>query len=287
MSPRSPRQSCSLVPYLGAALLLCGLLSLLPAGAQEAPGLEVVVEGVEGELRDNVRAFLGLVPLTEEDTELPGEPRLRWLHRRAPDDVREALRPFGYYRPELESTLERTETGWRATYRIDPGPALPLAALDLQLRGPGQDDPVLRQLIEKSELKTGEALDQRRYEKLKTRLQAVATERGYFDARFERSRIAVDLQAYEARVSLIYATGERYRLGEVKFENSALGEKLLNRYVRIKPGQPYSSSALLQLQSDLINSNYFEQALIDASPENAVDRVIPVTVQLSMRKRSE
>lgn len=276
-----------LAPIVALSLLLALLLVASMAQGETEARLRVEIEGVGGELRNNVEAFLRLIPLTETDETLPGESRLRWLHQRADDDIREALQPFGYYRPEIDSELTATEEGWLARYRIDPGPPLPLAGLDLRLSGAGENDPAIKALIDAPPLTVGQTLDQRRYDRLRTSLQAVATERGYFDARFSRSQIQIDLEAYQAEVIIHYDTGERYRFGTVSFENNALLPSFLERFVALEPGQPYTASALLQLQTDLTNSDYFDLVLINASPEMAEEFVIPVVVDLTMRSRSK
>lgn len=71
------------------------LLALLP-GSASALKLEVEVEGVEGEEQKNVLAMLGIYQ-EQEDQEL-SIARLLALHRRAPDQIRDALAPFGLYR---------------------------------------------------------------------------------------------------------------------------------------------------------------------------------------------
>src|SRR5690606_28386307 len=103
---------------------------LLCAGAAPAATVEVRVEGLDDPLEENVRAFLGLVARSEaqedpedEEEELPplGEGEIRQLHRQAPDEIRQALQPFGYYSPQVDGALERTDDGWVATYRVEPG----------------------------------------------------------------------------------------------------------------------------------------------------------------------
>lgn len=264
------------------------VLALLgPALAEEPPALSVTIRGVDGELKDNVAAFLQINQLAQSDQPLPGEARLRWLHSRAEQDIREALQPFGYFKPTVEASLEATDNGWSATYVIDPGPPLPIATLDIRLLGEGKDDRAFQRIIERSPLAQGKTLDQRQYEQLKSSLQSAATERGYFDARLVANRIVVDMDAYQALVIVHYDTGKRYRFGDVTFKGGELWPALLHRYVQFQPGDPYVASKLLELQSDLLASDYFDQVIIDAPPGTADQRTIPVTVELAMRKRSK
>ncbi len=265
-------------------LLLC--LLLLARGAPAAtPRLPVVVEGVSGALRDNVLGHLEL--WAYHDKAAPSPARLRYLHRVAPEQIRKALQPFGYYHPHIDGALDRQGDTWRARYRIDPGAPVRLARVDLRLTGPGRDDPVLRAVLAAHPLRVGAPLDQQRYEDLKKQLRIKATERGYFDAALRAHRITIDLPRNRAEVVLHFDTGPRYRLGRVRFEQSRpwLDDDFLHRYVAFRPGDPYDAGTLQALQSDLFNANYFQRVELIADPKRAgADHVIPVVVHLVPRK---
>ena len=276
-------------------LLLCGLwLFAAPLGAQEQPvpaatdvpaatgTLAVLVEGVEGAPRDNILAFLDINRFAGKPA--PEETELRWLHGNAERNIRDALQPFGYYEPAIESALNRVAAGWEARYRIQPGRAMRVAAVDIQVLGEGEQDPAFQKLLAALPVAKGQILDQPKYEQLKLNLETLATERGYFDARFTEHAIEIDLQAYEATVKLHYDTGKRYRFGDIAFKQDILSPKLLNRYPRFKPGDPYDANELLKLQSDLGGSPYFSQVQIDTS-QDTVTHTAPIDVQLTPNKK--
>jgi translocation and assembly module TamA len=276
-------------------LLLCGLwLFAAPLGAQEQPvpaatdvpaatgTLAVLVEGVEGAPRDNILAFLDINRFAGKPA--PEETELRWLHGNAERNIRDALQPFGYYEPAIESALNRVAAGWEARYRIQPGRAMRVAAVDIQVLGDGRQDPAFQKLLAALPVAKGQILDQPKYEQLKLNLETLATERGYFDARFTEHAIEIDLQAYEATVKLHYDTGKRYRFGDIAFKQDILSPKLLNRYPRFKPGDPYDANDLLKLQSDLGGSPYFSQVQIDTS-QDTVTHTAPIDVQLTPNKK--
>ncbi len=276
-------------------LLLCGLWLFAAAlGAQEQPvpaatgapaatgTLAVLVEGVEGAPRDNILAFLDINRFAGKPA--PEETELRWLHGNAERNIRDALQPFGYYEPAIESALNRVAAGWEARYRIQPGRAMRVAAVDIQVLGEGEQDPAFQKLLAALPVAKGQVLDQPKYEQLKLNLETLATERGYFDARFTEHAIEIDLQAYEAAVKLHYDTGKRYRFGDIAFKQDILSPKLLNRYPRFKPGDPYDANELLKLQSDLGGSPYFSQVQIDTS-QDTVTHTAPIDVQLTPNKK--
>ena len=76
--------------------------------------LTVNVTGLSDPLLANVTALLKIHRLSENEQPLPGEARLRWLHDQAESDIQQALQPFGYYRAQINSSLQRTAEGWLA-----------------------------------------------------------------------------------------------------------------------------------------------------------------------------
>ncbi|HEX7043271.1 MAG TPA: autotransporter assembly complex family protein [Burkholderiales bacterium] len=266
---------------LVAAALHLGLL--LPAPVLAALALEVTVVGVDGAVRDNVLATLTIYE-ERERSDLTAA-RVRRLHANALEQIRSALQPFGYYRPRIKATLAQEGDRWHARYEIDPGPAVPVTAVEVNVTGEGADDPAFRALVDGFPMAPGQTLDHAAYEEGRRRFEAVAAERGYFDMRFTRREIRLDLEAYRAQIFLDVDTGPRYRFGEVHIEQDLLSEELLRRYVHLTPGQPYSTAALLELQTAFSSTNYFRDVQVEADPREAIDHTVPVRVTLTPRKR--
>ncbi|HUM93150.1 MAG TPA: autotransporter assembly complex family protein [Candidatus Competibacter sp.] len=277
-------------------LLCCLIAPLAPLAAQEQPEppapaagaavptgtLTVAVEGVDGPLRDNVLGHLDINRFNGKAA--PDETQLQWLHGNAERHIQEALQPFGYYEPKIESTLNRTAGGWEARYRIQPGRPIPIALVDVRVTGDAAQDAIFQKLLDKKPLVKGQTLEHVKYEQFKQNLEALATERGYFDARFVEHAIQIDLQAYEAVIRLHYDAGKRYRFGDISFKQNILSPDLVSRYPRFKPSDPYDANELLKLQGDLGGSTYFSQVRINASPD-AKTVSVPVEVELEPNKR--
>ena len=260
-------------------LLLC-----LCAALYAAQGIRVVVEGIQGEALENVMQLLGIAQLPA-DGEV-SEARVRRLHARAPEEIRQALAPFGYYRVEVEPQLSRSGEGWLARYLVKPGTRVPIETLDVRLEGDARDDPVFRDLLGSLPLHVGDPLNHQEYERAKRALQKLAAERGYFDARLARSEVRVRLEPYTAAVHLVLDSGPRYRFGPVRFEKTVIRDALLQGFVPFAPGAPYHSAEVLELHNALLDSDYFEQVEVRPRPDQAQDLAVPVDVQLSARKRS-
>lgn len=178
--------------FASLACLLGLLLGALPVMAA-SPQIRVEVEGVGGEVRDNVLALLGIYQAREREDLSPV--RVRRLHEQAPGEIRLALQPFGYYRPQIESQLTRTAEGWLARYVVARGEAVHLEEVDVRVGGDGADDPEFRKLIRAFPLAKGDQLRHAEYEVAKRAFQKIAAERGYIDFALAQSEVRVDVEA--------------------------------------------------------------------------------------------
>ncbi|HYM46850.1 MAG TPA: autotransporter assembly complex family protein, partial [Burkholderiaceae bacterium] len=133
-------------------------------------------------------------------------------------------------------------------------------------------------------LQQGAPLRHTNYEQSKRALLDLAAERGYLDARLTRSELLVDLERYTATAVLHLESGARYRFGAVRFEQGFFDPDFLARFVPFKPGDPYSTSGLLQLQTGLSNTEYFKQVDVRPRRDLVQDLVVPVDVTLKLRE---
>ncbi len=292
MGSLSPRLSGGLHRSgAGSRRRRCALLALLlvaVAVPAAADSVRVEIEGIDGELRDNVRQYLSIVEARGDD-ELD-EGRLRRLHRRAEEEIAEALAPFGYYRPTVRSSLEREGTAgdaWIATYEIDPGPELLVGSLDVRVVGEGSGDPDFERLVRDFPLAEGEVLDQPEYEAGKAAFEGHAAAARYLDAGFETAEIRVDRRAYASEVELVFDTGPRFRFGEVTFDQDFLEPDVLRGYVTIEPGEPFDLREILKLQNALSDSPYFARVEVVPDREAAVDERVPIRVLLTPSARQK
>lgn len=252
-------------------------LATLPAW-----GIGVDLEGIGGELADNARAFLTMTSLPAE----AAPARVRRAHRIAPGEIRKSLQPFGYYRPAIQGELDGGPGDWRIRYRIDPGPATTITDLTVAVTGAGADDPRFRRAIERGGLVEGQRLRHARYEDTKTRLQQAAYAGGYLDAEFAEHEIRVDPEAASAEIRLILDSGPRYRFGEVTVRQDILRDSLMQRYVGIRPGQPFDPQKLLDAQYALNDSGYFARVEVDVDKAGAgEDHRVPIVIVAEPRPK--
>ena len=277
-----PLSACSgLKPFFVFLLILLKLAILYPSLSPGQPKPQIHLQGVEGALKTNIKAQLSLF---EESCDSP-----RWqvneAFTHADKEIRRALRALGYYEPAVESHFEFTETCWRATFKIQPGPRVIIRQIDLRIQGEAENDPVFQAFMTKLPLQPGDPLNHGAYEALKNRLLDMANQRGYFDARFSRRELRVDLSRHQADIVLHFDSGRRYRFGQLKIQQDILDPEFINKYVNLKPDAPYEGDRLTQVYQSLAGSGYFAEVEIQPLHEQTREYRVPIQIRLFPRKR--
>ena len=268
-------------------ILLTALCALLLSGQLHAqqPIVNVLIEGLDAQLEANVRLFLSMEQ--QKGHPLLSEGRIRRLHNKAPQEIAAALQPYGYYRPEITSSLNQLESGeWQARYVIDPGPGIPIAEFNLTINGEIRDDPELKKLVEVHGLRVDAVFVHPQYDGFKSRLRELAAEYGYLQGKFTEARVEIDLDTYQARVYLAYESSKRYSFGEVSLDQDVLDADFLRRYITFHQGDPYNLNLLVDLKQALNNTNYFQSVEVYSDEPRHDIREIPITVKLTPRKRN-
>ncbi len=253
------------------------LLSPLPGLAEEK--VSVTVEGVGGPLYENVLTRLKIY--LHRENERLGNSEVRRLYRQAEEDIRSALAPFGYYKPQIKSELKNEKSKWQALFVINKGDPVLVKGVEFNLAGPGKDEEQLKTALTKFPLKTGDVLDQSLYERGKKELVTLAFDEGFLDANFTERALRINLETNSAAVHLVLQTGPRYLFGQTTSDQQILKQKLLNKYLPYKVGEPYNLEKLFEFQSILYRTDYFSKVVVKGDTENAVDLHIPVTLELT------
>jgi translocation and assembly module TamA len=267
----------TLVSRLATALVMLAAAAV-PLSARAAESLRVEIDGLGGELRKNALANL-TIEAKRKDKDLD-ESRIRRLHGQAPEEIQQALQPFGYYRVVVDASLRHEGTTWVAHYKVEEGPQLAVTSRDVQVLGDGASDGGFQQVVRSFPLHEGEALMQVAYEAGKKAFDDYAAANGYLDAKFQVSQIQIDLATYTSSVVLHYATGPRYRFGPVRFNQHLLRPSLLQGYVRFKEGDPLSANQLLLLQESLADSTYFQRVEVVPRRDEAIGVEVPIDANL-------
>ncbi|HHB92714.1 MAG TPA: outer membrane protein assembly factor [Thioploca sp.] len=248
--------------------------------------IEVTIEGVEGEILDNVKAYLSI----EEQRSRLSARRVKRLHKQAPEEIEQALQPFGYYRAkiitaELIESKQTDYTLWQAKYVIELGEPLKIETVEININGDAKEDSILAKMLANFPVKVGDTLVHSNYEKAKQLISSFAEERGYFDTVITKHNIYIDKDAYTAKIELEVDTKQRYRFGDITFKQKLFDEEFLQRYLSFKAGDFYVGSKAIALKNNLIGSDYFATADINVNRTKADKNLqLPVDIALTPRK---
>ncbi|WP_428035796.1 autotransporter assembly complex protein TamA [Amphritea sp.] len=265
-------------------LIFLILLSSIPFHLH-AENLSISIDGVNAEQEMNIRSVLSIEQLNNQ--EVTNLSRLRYLHNQAEDEIKTALQPLGFYQPQITAELNKTGQNWSAHYSIIPGKQLLISKFDLQLNGAASDDSAFRQLLANTTLKLGSPLIHSQYEQLKKQLSSLAVERGYYQAKLTLHRVEVNLADYSAAVMLHFDSGPRFNIGEITFAPNPFDDDYLKSYATFSPGDPVQNSSLIDLQSALIDSDYFQRVEVRPLWNQMSDTEVPIFVDLEANKRTK
>jgi len=259
---------------------LLGLLLFLWSSSGLAEQVEVRVKGDYPGLQENAKAFIG-------EVEGRNASNLRRYATTAVSQASKALRALGYYSPIVDWQVEEgdAENTARLILIITPGDPVRIKSRTVEIRGAAASDSRFTDNLPVHPAE-GDVLNHGDYSSLRNSLQTRARRRGYFDGRFVTRTLEVDPEAREANITLVFESGDRYRLGAVTFKEGHWFEtRLLQEFVTFEPGIPYHADEIAKLNSDLLGSGYFSGVDIDAVPSSAEGGVIPVRIGLTRRER--
>lgn len=231
------------------------LAVLLPA-LTLADELRYAVNGVNEPLLSNIQQHLDSFAFTE--TSRLAARRFDDLRMTAEERVRAALKPYGYYQPEiLSSVREVGDETWEMRLQIQSGPPLSVAEANISVTGAGADNGELRTWRRGWPLQKGAVLNQLSWEEQKKAALAVAEAQGFLSSKFVEQRIAIDLAANTAALTLTLDTGPQAFFGEIEYQQDILHPWVLDNVPRFYPGKAYSAELLEQFRLDLWRTGYF------------------------------
>jgi translocation and assembly module TamA len=263
------------------ALLL--LLLLLLAGPAMAD-IRIDIDGIDADIKRNVVALLSLERYKDRDR-IEADAVQR-LYNRIDDEVRSAMRPFGYYEPLITESIQPPDAQhhWHVKISIDPGVPVLLDTVSVKIDGPGAQDPVFRNALHNPP-RRGERLSHVAYDQFKGGLERAAATYGYLDARMVRSELQVNLQTHKADIYLQLDTGERYRFGKTTIEQTSVRDYEIRRYLRYKDGDPYDALQLLRTQFALDDSLYYSTVEVLAGDRDPATHTVPITIHANNARR--
>ena len=257
----------------------CGLLILLlmSSAAGAATTLKFSVVGIEGEQKKNVLAYLGAAPESDENR--------RNFVVSARDKVESALQALGYYQPEIEIDLQRTEPKWRLSIVVNAGEPVRVRDINIQILGAAANDDNFTRLTSDTGFSSGDVLHHGRFESFRENVLSLGQRRGYLRGEIAASRIEVQVEAGTADIMLWYDSGPRLLFGEIIVDNTLIDSDLFDSMLTFQPGDYFDQVRLQELQSLLQRTNYFSSVIVLPQRKRSPGDRVPVVVNLQRAKR--
>ncbi len=251
--------------------------------AAQAPRVGLELSGVDGVLAQNVRAHLSL---TTKPCSIP-RAYLKALGERAREETQTALQAFGYYLPDIQIRIDENGDCPLANISIVPGEPVLLGNVNIEIRGPGNNDPEFREQLGSIHLSTGNVLSHSDYTSAKQLIESVALERGYLEGIFIKRELTVDPSRRIADISVVFDSGPRYALGEILInqEPAFLDEALVRRFLEVPSNDPYTAAVIGDFHRALSKSSYFNRVEVRPRLSSPTDKTIPVDITLTPRDR--
>lgn len=223
--------------------LIC-LLNLGSGLAMAAFDLEV--EGVDGELEENVRLHLqswNQLPANNTDD----------IEEALQDDIAKALQAYGYYQAQVSYQLAGQ------TLRLDIEPGQPVlwseTAICVCQQGIPVDD--FKILSQQHPFEPGEQISHQDYERFKRTLLNQANDLGYLDAQLINSQLQINPESLTANVVINLETGNRYKVGDIALRNTEIKDSLAQILIDTEKDTWFSANLVGDIYNRLLNSGYF------------------------------
>jgi translocation and assembly module TamA len=260
------------------------LLALLLFAAPALAEIKVEVRGVAEDVRANILAYLSFERYKTSDDLSPEF--VERLQERCEREVRAAMKPFGFYEPRVASEVHKDGDDYLVTIAVTQGEPVLVDSVEVNVTGPGATDDLFTRITTDLPIRKGDRLMHSSYETLKGALLRSASTYGYLDARMTRNEMRVDPQARVAQIYIDFETGERYRFGETTIEQGAVDEKLVRRFLRYRPDQPFDATELLRTQFALDDSQYFSTVEVLPQDRDREQHVVPIDITAEANRRS-
>ena len=253
------------------------MLLLMSCVADAATTLEFSVVGLQGEQKKNVLAYLGAAPESDQS-------RLNFVVS-AKEKVEGALQALGYYKPEIEIDVQRTEPKWRLRIIVNAGNPVLIRDISIQIMGAAANDENFTRLTSDIDFASGDVLHHGRFESFRKNLLSLGQRRGYLRGEMVASRIEVEVEADTADIVLWYDSGPRLRFGEIVVDSTLIDDDLFDSMLTFQPGDYFDQARLQEFQSRLQRTNYFSSVIVLPQRGRSLDDQVPIAVNLQRAKR--
>jgi len=264
-------------------LITLALIASVTAYGQD---ISYDIRGVEEPLLTNVQRHVAEFRLTASAARSRSRAENEAVE--ATSRARAALRPYGYYQPEINTTVNSSDTtNWTVTLDIVKGPAILVADVEVGVVGDGKHFKPLVDWLAGWPLPTGSVLNQQHWEEYKRDAKEIVVAQGYLQAEFTEQSIELDLESNTAALRLVLDTGSRSVMGDIEYHQEILKPEVLDNIPRFQSGEPYSAFLLEKFRIDLWKTGYFTTVEVVEKPRaNVQPPVVDLQVTLEAETRN-
>ncbi|HEY9279055.1 MAG TPA: POTRA domain-containing protein, partial [Eoetvoesiella sp.] len=247
------------------AAAVCFLLLLGVGQRAYAATPEVIIDpgGVPPAALQSIMRAIDVITRLAEDQD-GGE--LSRLRRRARDATLSALETQGYFSSKV--TLEVGEDFDREVWdiTIEPGERTLVDTVDLEFAGqinsPDFEGRVAS-LRKDWPLDAGMPFINEQWSDAKTALIDNVSRKDFYLARVTQSQATITAETSKADLHVAVDSGPRVRMGKMHTIGlKRVPQKLIDRYVRYSPGEPYDQDKLDEWQQGLQSTSFFRGAFV-------------------------
>jgi len=267
------------------ACCVCLFFILLAFSGPGLAATRLAVTGVNNELAQNVRLFVGEPPPAEEQR------KLRRYMAGLPEQTGIALSALGYYSAKVVVTQteqqQKQNLDTVITINIRPNDPVLINDLTITINGEAENDPAFNRILSELPLIKGSIFVSNDYEATKAALIDQAQDLGYFEFAFTTNEVRVSRRQLTANINLIAESGERYTFGDILFDQSVFTTTFLNRWIPFEPGAPYESGLIGELTQNLQNSGYFKSVRVVPLQDRRYGKTVPIRVDLTRKDNNQ
>lgn len=228
---------------------------------------------LDSDIENNVSVYL-------EAMAFPNVERLHVHKNKMLEEVKSALRALSYYQPKIDIQLTQHGSELIADIKLDLGPAVTVMSFDLDILGEGASDLSFIDLKNRLSFKQGEPFHHGKYELIKSELNHLALQKGYFKAQWLKHEVSIDLESYSAKVLLSFDSKKRFRFGDIKVSpTDSPAAEIIVELAPFEKGEYYSARRIADYSVDLSSSSYFKSIIATPLIEQSDSDLVPIEVK--------
>lgn len=236
-------------------------------------------DSLRDEVKKNVMLYL-------DDFSTPDTDNLAYWKKLVKRQVNQALQALGYYNSNITVSIDNSATTPQVTIDIAMGYPIVIRQSHYQVTGTGQSFKPFVTQRNSYPLVVGSKLDHGSYQTAKNAMMDIARAYGFFDAKWMKHEIAVDLQTQSAAIQLTFDTGSRYTFGKISIAKEHASNDIIHAMAPFREGDDFTSDAIANYNISLNQSRYFTSVQAIPALPNPLTKQININVTAVNRPRN-